>query len=59
MSQIDAARHAVAAFCCNAFDPQHVWDDEQIDQDTIQHWIDVADAILATIQQAQADGDSE
>lgn len=59
MSHTDQTRHAVAAFCCNAFDSQHVWDDEQIDEDTIQHWIDVADAILATIQQAQTDGDTE
>ena len=59
MSHTDQTRHAVAAFCCNLFDPTHMWDDEQIDEDTIQHWIDVADAILATIQQAQTDGDTE
>ncbi len=53
MSHTDQTRHAVAAFCCNLFDPTHMWDDEQIDAETIDHWIEVADAILATIQHTQ------
>jgi hypothetical protein len=53
VSAPDAARHAVAAFCCNLFDPTHMWDDDLIDEETVSHWIEVADAILATIQHAQ------